>query len=160
MTITGVAGVAGTNASLMHYPYGLAFDSSNTLHIVDYRNHRVQKVISGTSMTTTVAGDTNGAPGNTMDRFDWPVDILFDASDNMFITDRQNDRVQLWRKDAISGITVAGMKEENQSMMRVAIVCFFLFPPQESMETILYHSIVRRLWFGVLIPILFSYLTL
>lgn len=119
VTIAGIGGVPGTNASLLRYPYGLAFDSSNILHIVDYRNSRIQKVIPGTSMTVTVAGDTNGTLGNAADRFDWPVDILFDANDNTYIADRGNNRVQLWTKGATSGTTVAG------KMICSYIVCLF-----------------------------------
>ena len=109
VTIARIVGVFGTNASLLRNPYGLAFDSSNTLFVVDYVNNRVQKLITGTSMTVTVAGSSNATSGNASNRLYLPADILFDANDNMYITDRQNDRVQLWTKGATSGTTVAGV---------------------------------------------------
>ena len=108
ITIAGVAAVSGANASLLRLPYGMAFDSSNNLYIADYNNHRIQKLITGTSTTVTVAGSTNGTSGTAMDRLYLPVDILFDSNDNMYITDRGNNRVQFWMKGAISGTTVAG----------------------------------------------------
>ena len=126
VTIAGVGGVPGTNATLLRNPYGLAFDSSNTLHIVDYVNNRIQKVIPGTKMTVTVAGSSSGTSGSAMDRLSVPVDVLFDANDNMYITDRGNDRVQLWTKGATSGITVAGMNERNQLIISIHILFFCL----------------------------------
>ena len=108
VTVAGVVGVVGANASLLNMPYGLAFDSSNILHIADYQNNRIQKVISGSSMTVTVAGSSNGISGNAAHQFNLSTDILFDANDNLYITDRGNNRVQLWTKGATSGITVAG----------------------------------------------------
>ena len=111
VTIAGETGVSGKNDSLLRYPYGLAFDSSNTLHIADYGNHRIQKLITGTSKTVTVAGSSNGTLGNTTDLLYAPADILFDANDNLYIADRENNRVQFWTKGASSGITVAGKKQ-------------------------------------------------
>ncbi|CAF1375035.1 unnamed protein product, partial [Rotaria sordida] len=108
ITISGIADVSGTNSTLLKRPYGLAFDSSNTLYIADYSNNRIQKLITGTLICTTVAGQSDGTSGNTPDKFDRPTGILFDSNDNMYITDRVNNRVQLWNKGASSGTTVAG----------------------------------------------------
>lgn len=101
----------------MYYPYGSAFDSSDALHIVDFRNHRVQKWITGTTECVTVAGNSNGLLGSTADRLSYPVDILFDSNDNMYISDRTNARVQFWRKNASLGTTVAGKRSKS------AILC-------------------------------------
>ncbi|CAF1487847.1 unnamed protein product [Rotaria sordida] len=108
ITLVGIAGVSGTNSTLLKIPYGLAFDSSNTLYIADYSNNRIQKLITGTLICTTAAGQSDGTSGNTPDKFNRPTGILFDSNDNMYITDRVNNRVQLWNKGASSGTTVAG----------------------------------------------------
>ena len=110
ITIAGIAGVAGNNASLLFYPYGSAFDSSNNLYFADYFNHRIQKLIFGTSTIVTAIGSSNGTAGNTSKDLNLPVDVLFDANDDLYITDRGNNRVQFWPKGATSGTTVAGRK--------------------------------------------------
>jgi hypothetical protein len=63
-----------------------------------------------------VAGDTNGASGAAANLFNLPVDILFDSNDNMYVPDRANNRVQFWTKGATSGITIAGINIERESV--------------------------------------------
>lgn len=104
--------MSGNNASLLSFPYGSAFDSSNNLWFADYFNHRVQKLIFGTSTIVTAIGSINGTAGNTSKDLNLPVDLLFDANDDLYITDRGNDRVQFWPKGATSGTTVAGRKSD------------------------------------------------
>ncbi len=82
--------------------------------IVDYGNHRIQKMITDTAMPITVAGNTNRISESAMDRLYFPVGILFDTNDNMYITDRSNNRLQLWTKGATSGIEIAGIKDERE----------------------------------------------
>ncbi|CAF1473137.1 unnamed protein product [Rotaria sordida] len=108
ITIVGTGGVPGKTSNLLNVPYGLGFDSSETLYIADHYNNRIQKLITSTSNCVTVAGHFNGTSGITSDRLNQPVGILFDSSDNMYVADRLNHRVQLWVKDATYGITVAG----------------------------------------------------
>jgi len=87
----------------------LAFDSSKALHIVDFFNNRVQKLITGTKTSVTVAGQTNGAAGSASDRLTNPVDLYLDANDNIYITDRGNNRLQFWPKNSTTAVTVAGI---------------------------------------------------
>ncbi|CAF1528889.1 unnamed protein product [Rotaria sordida] len=108
ITIVGIGSVSGKTSNLLNVPYGLGFDSSETLYIADHYNNRIQKLITSTSNCVTVAGHFNGTSGITSDRLNQPVGILFDSSDNMYVADRLNHRVQLWVKDATYGITVAG----------------------------------------------------
>ena len=113
ITLVGKSGISGSNSSLFYYPYGLAFDSSDALHIVDFRNHRIQKWITGTTECLTVAGNPNGLSGSTADRLDDPVDILFDSNDNIYVSDRINLRVQFWRKGASLGTTLADKRRKS-----------------------------------------------
>jgi hypothetical protein len=89
----------------------LAFDSSNTLYVADYLNHRVQKLITGTSTAVTAAANGNGIGGTAMNQLQLPVHMYFDSNDNMYITDRGNNRIQLYTKGATSGSTVAGIEK-------------------------------------------------
>ncbi|CAF2907798.1 unnamed protein product [Rotaria sp. Silwood2] len=109
ITVVGTTGVAGVAGNLLNIPYGLALDSTNTLYIVDHYNHRVQKWVLGASNGSTVAGQTNGAPGSSDSHLTHPAGIAVDSDGNVFVVDTNNHRVQRWRKDASSGTTVAGV---------------------------------------------------
>jgi hypothetical protein len=56
LTIAGINGSPGINASQLHTPIDLASDSSNILYISEYMNNRVQKWLAGASSGTTIAG--------------------------------------------------------------------------------------------------------
>ncbi len=106
---SGDGGVA-TNASL-HSPSGVAFDASGNLYIADTSNNRIRKVATSGIITTvagngtaTYAGD-GGAATNASLRLS--SGVAFDASGNLYIADRINNRI---RKVDTNGIitTVAG----------------------------------------------------
>ena len=108
-TFAGDRGAA-TSASL-HLPYGLAFDASGNLFIADESNNRIRKVDTY-GIITSIAGKGNatfsgdgGAATNAS--LNLPYGVEFDASGNLFIADRSNNRI---RKVATNGIitTVAG----------------------------------------------------
>ena len=98
----------GTNSTQLYYPYGLAFDSSNALYIPDSSNNRVQKLITGTKTCITVAGQANGTSGNSSVDLYEPADILLNTNNDIYITDRGNDRIQFWPNGATSAVTFAG----------------------------------------------------
>jgi hypothetical protein len=54
----------------------------------------------------TVAGG-NGA-GSAANQFDQPEGVFLDGAGNVYVVDRQNNRVQKWAPGATSGVTVAG----------------------------------------------------
>jgi len=87
----------------------LAFDSLGALYIADSSNHRIQKLIIGTSTGLTVAGQANAAMGNDSYRLYIPVHMAFDSNDNMYVSDRRNSRVQFFPRGNLSGTTVAGI---------------------------------------------------
>jgi sugar lactone lactonase YvrE len=105
--IAGAAGV-GVGANQLHTPYGLAFDSSDSLYIVDNSNNRVQKYLANASSGITVAGSSNGTSGTTALLLKAPKGIALDSNGNVYIADINNNRVQLWNASSSVGQTVAG----------------------------------------------------
>lgn len=78
------------------------------------------KLTSTTSMTTTTRSLNWNATGLTLagmtnifgtgaNQFNLPVDLALDPSDNMYIADYRNSRIQRWLVGASSGTTVAGL---------------------------------------------------
>jgi len=106
------------NVAQLNYPNGVAFDSAGNLYIADFVNHRIRKVaavggvITTASIITTVAGTgTAGFSGDsgaaTSAKLNYPADVAFDSTGNLYIADKTNHRI---RKVDTSGTitTVAG----------------------------------------------------
>ena len=104
-TITTVAGGGGvfgdggpaTGASL-NSPYGVAVDAAGNLYIADRNNHRIRKV-SPAGVISTVAGNGaysysgDGGPA-TSASLHGPHGVAVDAASNLYIADRDNERVR------------------------------------------------------------------
>ena len=97
---------------------GLAFDAAGNLLVADSFDHRVRKIDRETRIVTTVAG--SGPPGEsgggfagdggraTVAALNLPTGVAVDSAGNIFIADRENNRIR--KVDTASGIitTVAG----------------------------------------------------
>jgi hypothetical protein len=88
-------------------------DSSGNLFVADTDNRRVRRVDASTGIITTVAGyGTNGFSGDgssaTAASLSYPQGLALDGQGNLFIVDRDNQRVR--RVDAATGIitTISG----------------------------------------------------
>ncbi|WP_400190935.1 IPT/TIG domain-containing protein [Hymenobacter sp. B81] len=106
-------GMAATSARL-NLPQGVAVDGSGNLFIADGGNRCIRKVSAATGVITTVAGTggTGGFSGDggpaTSARLGSSYGVAVDGSGNLFIADRNNNRIR--RVSAATGIitTVAG----------------------------------------------------
>ena len=125
--ITTVAGIGergffGDNgpatAAQIEFPRRIAFDSVGNLFISDRVNNRIRRVDAATGIITTVVGtDEQGFAGDgglaTAAQLSRPEGIVLDTLDNLFIADRENNRIR--RVDAITGVitTEAGTDEQG-----------------------------------------------
>jgi hypothetical protein len=108
ITIAGIGGSPGLNASQLREPLDIALGSFNTLYITDYLNSRVQYWTIGDLSGTTVAGQPNASSGATAAYLNYPTGLYVDSNDNIYVSDSDNNCVQLWNNGASVGTTVAG----------------------------------------------------
>jgi NHL repeat len=115
---TGVASFSGdggqATTATLNGPYSVALDTTGNIYIADTRNNRIRKVTVSTGVITTVAGDGNRvyvsdnvAVAATNTSLYGPVDVVVDATGNIFIAD-SNYRIR--KVTASTGIitTIAG----------------------------------------------------
>ncbi len=101
-------GGAATGAGF-NYPYDVAVDSGGNLYIADRDNGRIRKVAFASGIISSVAGGAigDGQPA-TAAFLNAPWDSATDAAGNLYVADRENQRVR--KVDATTGLitTVAG----------------------------------------------------
>jgi len=112
-------GILATSADL-NVPQGVAVDAAGNIFIADRDNGRVRRVDAGSGNISTVAGtgsagyNGDGIPG-TSAQLAYPAGVAVDTGGNVFIADRDNERVRRW--DAVTGYisTVAGSGTRGDS---------------------------------------------
>ena len=116
--IIAVSTVAGSTSSgtlngtrltsLFYNPTGVTVDSSGNLYVSDTSNHRIRK-ITPDGIVSTFSGSSAGFVDGqvTVAKFNNPNGITIDSSGNLYIADRNNNRI---RKIDTSGnvTTIAG----------------------------------------------------
>ena len=127
--------IPATSATL-HYPGGVAIDSSGNLYIADSFNNRIRKVTMATGLITTVAGATvdignnSGYNGDniiaTSAMLDLPSEVAVDASGNLYIADRRNQRIRKVSVatgliTTVAGTGVAGYNGDNIAATSAAL---------------------------------------
>jgi trimeric autotransporter adhesin len=116
----GLAGFSGDNGAAtsarLASPQGVTVDSAGNLYIADAANNRIRKVSNG--VIATVAG--NGLAGFSGDngpaisaRLGTPIGIAVDLAGNLYIADRDNNRIRKVASGVIA--TAAGNGTEGFS---------------------------------------------
>jgi len=112
---TGTAGSTNGTAgspqtALFNSPEGLVFDSSGNMFVADRDNHVIRKITPGGTVSVFaggvgLTGNTNGT--GTAARFHSPLRLAIDASDNIYVADRDNARIRKITPAAVVS-TIAG----------------------------------------------------
>lgn len=88
----------------------LHFDaSSNSLYIANYIANNVVRWVLGASTWTLVAGSSNGTAGGTSTLLNAPCAVTLDSLGNVYVADKNNQRVQFFLAGQSNGTTIAGV---------------------------------------------------
>ena len=107
-TVAGLGLPASAALDRFSTPYSITIDSFDALYVADYYNDRIQNFSKGSSIATTVAGQTSWAPGSTSYDLHYPTSVLVDSSGNLYVSDSANHRVQFFANGSLTGVTIAG----------------------------------------------------
>jgi Bacterial Ig-like domain (group 3)/NHL repeat len=111
---TGAAGYSGdggaATAAQLSLPSAVTIDSNGNLYIADTNNQRIRK-ITGTAITTIAGNGEESYAGDgttaTAAALDLPTGVAVDATGNVYIADRNNQRVRMVTPAGIIS-TIAG----------------------------------------------------
>jgi len=102
-TLAGSAGVIGHadgagSAASFYYPYGITYDGSGNLFVVDQDNQTIRKIVIATGVVSTFAGAYNvygnadGIGGAAS--FNNPAGIACDGNGSLFVADNGNNEIR------------------------------------------------------------------
>ena len=85
----------GTSAQFNN-PHDLAIDTSSNLYVADTGNHRIRKITPSGDVTTFAGSGSEGSTDatGTSASFVNPIDLVFDASGNLYVTDLGNHKIR------------------------------------------------------------------
>ena len=126
ITIAGITGSPGVAANRFAHPHCLVLGPSNVVYVTDQPNNRVQKWIINATTGSTVAGQSSGVLGSTLNQLCYPSDLAVDVSGNLYIVDGGNHRVVYWPNGASSGTMVAGTGTKSQHCFSFLLLFFRL----------------------------------
>lgn len=89
------SGTVGSTSILLSYPTDVTLDSLGNMYVSDEGNQRIQFFLLGQSNGTTMFGVT-GTSGSTSDLFNTPSSVAVDSQFNVYVTDYNNFRVQMF----------------------------------------------------------------
>jgi len=95
----------------LNFPTDIVIDSNNTLYFADFGNHRIRKItpttpevgitsdaiistIAGSEIDGSAAGFSGDGRTATSAQLNFPTAIAIDSSDNLYIADRNNQRIR------------------------------------------------------------------
>lgn len=88
---------------------GVAVDKHGNIFVVDTDNARVQKcTLSGAAYTCSTFVGVTGESGSDFGHLSWPQSVAVDASDQLFVADASNSRVQVFDSTGAYLTTLGG----------------------------------------------------
>ncbi|KJY35878.1 NHL repeat-containing protein, partial [Streptomyces sp. NRRL S-444] len=113
---TGAAGFSGDGgpaaSAKLAGPVGAVVDSTGTLYIADYRNHRVREITPDGQITTVGGTGAAGFGGDgglaASAQLNYPIGLAVDCVDTLYIADHMNHRVRKIASARMAGLPESG----------------------------------------------------
>ena len=104
----------GYNNTQLSSPTGLHFDIlTNSLVIANSGANKIVRYVLGSSVWTSIAGVISGASGTTPAQFTNPMEATFDPMGNLYVSDRDNNRIQFFYAEQLNATTIARITGVN-----------------------------------------------
>ena len=91
-----------TSIIVLNNPTDVILDAENYLYIVDTDNHRI---VQSTPTSIRCIAGCNGK-GSTSNHLFQPFSLFFDVHGNLYVTDKENDRIQKFIKNNNCGMSI------------------------------------------------------
>ncbi len=120
---------SGSDNTHFNTATGIAFDSGGRMYVADYNNHRVQVYsFSGSTPVYSTTIGVTGVSGSDASHFYYPVSLVVDSGDNLYVTDYSNYRVQkctysggAWSCSTFAtGLTPNGIARDSSNNIYIA----------------------------------------
>ncbi|CAF1445421.1 unnamed protein product [Adineta ricciae] len=95
--------------------YGLTMDKFGFVYVSDGEKDEVRRWKIGEKSEGTLVAGGNGR-GDQLNQFNCPTSLFVDDEQSLYVSDRENDRVMKWRKDAQEVIVVAGGNGRGENL--------------------------------------------
>jgi hypothetical protein len=106
----------GYNNTQLSDPVGLFFDvPSNSLIIANHGANNIVRYVVGDAGWTLLAGSSLANSGTASTRFAAPVNMVLDPMGNLYVSDRNNHRIQFFLAVQMNAATIAGVTTVNGS---------------------------------------------
>ncbi|CAF1024196.1 unnamed protein product [Adineta steineri] len=96
--------------------HGLAIDKHGYLYVSDWKNNEVRRWKMGEYNNKGIIVAGGNGKGDQLNQLDCPTFIFVDKDQAVYISDRDNNRVMKWRKDAKKGTIVAGGNAHGENL--------------------------------------------
>lgn len=101
--VTGVT-VANSADGFIH-PEGITFDKNGYMYATGHQEHNVVRMSPDWTTSTNVAGIA-GSPGTALNLLTKPLGLAVDNNLNLYIAERDGERIMKWAPNATSGTVV------------------------------------------------------
>ncbi|MEV8017279.1 RICIN domain-containing protein [Streptomyces sp. NPDC086554] len=113
---TGTAGFGGDDgpaaSAQLNVPLAVVVDSTGTLYVSEYSNHRIRKITTDGTISTVAGTGTAGFGGDdgpaASAQLKHPRGLAVDCVDTLYITDRENHRVRKVASAKMAGLPDSG----------------------------------------------------
>jgi len=83
------------SAARFYYPSDIVIDRAGNLYVTDTHNNRIRKITPEGDVSTLAGGKGGFSDGaGSAARFYWPSGITIDTADNLYVADKNNDRIR------------------------------------------------------------------